>query len=108
VLDFCRHERILLTAYSPLAQGKVAEDPTLQAIGRKYGKLPSQVTLRWLVQQENVAAIPKASTPKHQRNNLEVFDFELSREEMNRIFALNRNERLINPSPGPTWDECVV
>jgi len=105
VLDFCRRERIMLTAYSPLAQGKVKEDSTLQAIGQKYGKLPSQVALRWLVQQENVAAIPKASTPEHQRNNLEVFDFELSPEEMNRIFALNRNERLINPNPGPAWDQ---
>jgi 2,5-diketo-D-gluconate reductase B len=105
VLEMCRQENILLTAYSPLAHGKVQTDPTLQKIAEKYGKLPSQVALRWLVQQPNVAAIPKAAAPEHQRSNLAVFDFELNEEEMNLIFALDRNERLINPHPGPEWDQ---
>jgi len=104
VLEMCRSENILVTAYSPLAHGKVQQEETLRQIGEKYGKLPAQVALRWLVQQDKVAAIPKASQPEHQRSNFEIFDFALSTDDMARIFALNRNERLINPIPGPQWD----
>lgn len=80
----------LLTAYSPIARGRVASDPALAEIGEKYDKTPVQVTLRWLVQQEKVAAIPKASSEERLRSNLDISDFELSGEEMDRIFALAR------------------
>ncbi len=80
----------LLTAYSPIAKGRVTSDPTLKEIGEKYNKTPVQVTLRWLVQQENVAAIPKASSEERLRSNLDIFDFELSSEEMERILELRR------------------
>jgi diketogulonate reductase-like aldo/keto reductase len=60
-------------------------DATLARIGDRYGKTAPQVALRWLVQQDNVITIPKASSPAHLRENLDVFDFELSDAEMRTI-----------------------
>lgn len=80
----------LLTAYSPVAKGRLRDEATLAEIGDSHSKTPSQVALRWLVQQEKVAAIPKAQSREHQESNLDVFDFELSEEEMNRISGLGR------------------
>ncbi|EMA20282.1 aldo/keto reductase [Haloarcula amylolytica] len=85
LLDYCRIHDVLLTAYSPLARGGVLDDPALVQIGNKYGKSPAQVALRWLVQQEGVAAIPKASSRDHLEANMAVFDFELTDAEMERI-----------------------
>ena len=85
LLDYCRIHDVLLTAYSPLARGGVLDDPALVQIGNKYGKSPAQVALRWLVQQDGVAAIPKASSREHLEANMAVFDFELTDAEMERI-----------------------
>jgi diketogulonate reductase-like aldo/keto reductase len=78
-----------ITAWSPLAQGKVAEDPVLIAIGQAHGKTPGQVTLRWLIQQ-GVIAIPRTKTPARIAENFDVLDFELSDVEMASVFALAR------------------
>lgn len=78
----------MLTAYSPLDRGGVLEDPVLSEIGERYGKNTVQVSLRWLLQQ-GVAAIPKASDKEHRESNFDVFDFTLSDEEMQAIFALS-------------------
>jgi len=94
----------MLTAYSPIARGKVMDDEVLGDIGTAHGKSPVQVTLRWLVQQDRVVAIPKAGSEKNRVSNLEIFDFELSDEEMARIFALERRERMVAPDDGPVWD----
>ena len=80
----------LLTAYSPVAKGRLRDDATLAEIGESHGKTPSQVALRWLIQQEKVCAIPKAKSREHQESNLDVFDFELSEGEMGRISDLGR------------------
>lgn len=88
LLKQAREMDCLLTAYSPVAKGRVLNDKTLQEIGEAYGKTPAQVALRWLIQQEKVVAIPKAASEDHLRSNLNIFDFELSDEEMERIFAL--------------------
>jgi 2,5-diketo-D-gluconate reductase B len=80
----------LLTAYSPLGKARVLNNATLQEIGDAHGKTSAQVALRWLIQQEKVAAIPKAAREDHLRSNLEIFDFELSDEEMERVFTLHR------------------
>lgn len=103
LLEICRDRRLLLTAYAPLARGAVLEDPVLQEIGRRHDKSPAQVALRWLLQQDRVAAIPKAARPEHRRSNFDVFDFELSIEEMKRIHGLERGERLIDPNFAPEW-----
>jgi diketogulonate reductase-like aldo/keto reductase len=77
----------MLTAYSPL-RGKSAGDPTMEAVAKAHGKTPQQVALRWLLQQPNVAPIPRSSSPQHRRSNFDVFDFELTDAEMSQIFAL--------------------
>ena len=78
-----------ITAWSPLAQGKVAEDPVLIGIGETHGKTPGQVTLRWLIQQ-GVIAIPRTKTPARIAENFDILDFELSDADMAAIFALAR------------------
>lgn len=88
LLEFCVENDVVLTAYSPLDVGRVRGNEVLREIGRRYGKAEAQVALRWLVQQPRVVAIPKASSREHQRQNLDVFDFELSGGEMARIFEL--------------------
>ncbi len=85
MLEYCQENDILLTAHTPLALGKVAGDETLSEIGERYHRSPAQVTLRWLIQQENVAAIPKASRKSHLRENIDIFDFKLTEREMERI-----------------------
>lgn len=85
LLDYCRVHDILLTAYSPLARGAVLDDPILERIGRGYDKSPAQVALRWLLQQDGVVTIPKATSREHIEANLDVFDFELSDAELREI-----------------------
>ena len=104
LLEQARAQDYLLTAYSPIAQGQVTDDPVLQEIGEAYGKSAVQVTLRWLVQQDHMAAIPKSASEKNRVSNLDIFDFELSDDEMAQIFGLARGERLIAPKDGPDWD----
>lgn len=94
-----------LTAYCPLAQGRVFSDATLKRIGETYGKNAGQVALRWLLQQGDVIAIPRSTKPEHVTSNLDVFDFELTREHMNEITALqSAGGRIVSPSFAPEWD----
>jgi 2,5-diketo-D-gluconate reductase B len=104
LLTQARELDYLLTAYSPVARGKVLDDPTLQEIGEAHGKTPGQVALRWLVQQDRVAAIPKAASAENRERNLRIFDFALSEEEMARVAALDRGERLVDPGDGRDWE----
>ncbi len=78
----------LLTAYSPLDKGELIDNDTLAEIGEAHGKSAAQVALRWLIQQPNVCTIPRSSSTKHRQSNFDVFDFELSDEEMSRISGL--------------------
>jgi diketogulonate reductase-like aldo/keto reductase len=84
-LEYCRRNDVLLTAYSPLDRGRLARSRRLKAVGDRHGKTAAQVALRWCVQQEKVVAIPKASSPERQRENLEVFDFELTEEDLTAL-----------------------
>ncbi|WP_017571432.1 aldo/keto reductase [Nocardiopsis halotolerans] len=89
---------LLTEAWSPLGQGgELLGDPELTAIGERHGKSVAQVVLRWHLQLGNVV-IPKSVTPSRIRENIDVFDFELSAEEMDRIGALDRGGR-IGPDP---------
>jgi 2,5-diketo-D-gluconate reductase B len=90
LLEQAKEMDYLLTAYSPIAKGAVLNDRTLLEIGEAHGKTPAQVALRWLIQQVKVAAIPKATSEEHLKGNVDVFDFELSDEEMERISGLRR------------------
>lgn len=104
LLDYAIEKDIMITAYSPLAQGRVMEDGHLREIAESYGKTPAQIALRWLIEQENVVAIPKASSKEHLESNIDIFDFQLSDEDFDRIDQLEKSERLVNPSFAPQWD----
>ncbi len=88
---------IATEAWSPLAQGAVLGDPTLAEIAARHGRTPAQVTLRWHLQLGNVV-IPKSETPARIRENFDLFDFELSADEMAAIGGLDAGER-IGPDP---------
>jgi 2,5-diketo-D-gluconate reductase B len=95
---------IPLVAYCPLAQGRAASDPTLTAIGRKHGATAAQVALKWLLDQEGVAAIPKASRAESQKANLDALKVELDDEDRKAIAALPKDRRCVNPGFAPAWD----
>lgn len=131
VLECVRDLGMILTAYSPLATGSIPAERSdrgtlhrlrwwakrlkrgrlpwtdpLEAAAERHGKTVAQVTLRWVIQQEAVCAIPRTSDPDHLRENLEVLDFELSPAEMDAISRLSLpNGRVLDP-PGlaPEWD----
>jgi 2,5-diketo-D-gluconate reductase B len=104
LLDYAIENDILLTAYSPLAQGKVSDNETIVEIAENHGKNPSQIALRWLIEQENVNVIPKSSSQKHLEQNFDIFDFELSDDEFMQIDDLEKSTRLVNPSFAPDWE----
>jgi diketogulonate reductase-like aldo/keto reductase len=84
-------------AWSPIAQGAALDDPTIATIAAHHERTPAQVVLRWHLQLGNVV-IPKSVTPARIRENFEVFDFELSEDDMATIGRLDRGER-IGPDP---------
>lgn len=94
----------LLTAYAPLAQGEVMSDDTLAEIAEAHDATPAQVALRWLIAQDHVCAIPKASSTERIESNLAALELELSDDELRRIDGLERGERLIDPSFAPDWE----
>jgi 2,5-diketo-D-gluconate reductase B len=97
---------MMLTAYAPVARGRVFDDKTITAIGRKYGKSAAQVTLRWLLDQKNVAAVPKAARRLHAAANIDIFDFTLAAEDRAAIDALAEGERLVEwGGYAPEWDQ---
>jgi diketogulonate reductase-like aldo/keto reductase len=105
VLATAREEDLVLMAYSPLARGAVSTDPVLLDIASAHGKNPAQIALRWLIEQDHVATIPKSASPEMRRSNFDIFDFELSSEDTERINALARGLRLVNPDIAPKWDD---
>jgi 2,5-diketo-D-gluconate reductase B len=80
----------IITAYSPLGRGGIVNDKNLASIGSKYGKTASQVTLRWLIQLGNVSVIPKARSEQHLRENIDIFDFELTPEDDEAIRQMSK------------------
>ncbi|MFD3003753.1 aldo/keto reductase [Pontibacter toksunensis] len=103
--NYLRNHDLALTAYSPIAHGKVMGNETLKQIGEKYNKNEVQITLRWLIQQDGVLAIPRSSKENHMQSNFNVFDFELTQDEVQQITQLTQaNNRLIDPGFAPDWD----
>jgi diketogulonate reductase-like aldo/keto reductase len=91
-------------AYSPVARGRIKGDATLARIGQAHGKTAAQVCLRWLVQQ-NVSAIPRTSRIERLSENIDIFDFALSDEEMREIFGMaSAKGRLTDFGFAPKWD----
>jgi 2,5-diketo-D-gluconate reductase A len=92
VRAFCAKHQIAIEAWSPIAQGKVLDDPTIGVIASKTGKSPAQVVLRWHIERGDII-FPKSVTPARIKENIDIFDFELSGEDVEAISALNKDQR---------------
>lgn len=103
VVAFCREHGLHLTAYMPLAYGKVMQEPVLQRIAAQHGVTPAQLTLDWL-RQQGFAVIPSSTKRANLEANLNVPPLALSEEEQQAIAGLDRGERLANPDFAPCWD----
>lgn len=104
LLDQARRHGMMLTAYSPLAQGKALAAAAVIEIARRLDRDPAQILLRWLLQQDRVAAIPRSSRPAHIRTNLRIFDFELDASAVEVLSGLGtRDGRIIDPEWAPAW-----
>jgi len=104
LLNYARQHDLALTAYTPLARNKVSQLPAIQQIAAKHDVLPTQVALKWLLDQPNVAAIPKASSEANQLANLSALDVQLDDEDRALIASLSKRERLVSPEFAPMWD----
>ena len=104
LLAACRAQGVALAAYAPLAQGRLAEHEELAAIAHKHGATPAQVALRWLLDQDGVAAIPKAERPETQAANLDALRIVLDDTDRAVIAMLPKGRRFVNPGWAPTWD----
>ena len=107
MLDYLRSKGIPLTAYAPLAQGRAANDATLAAIGRKHGATAAQVAIAWLLDQDGVIAIPKASRLESQKANLDALDISLDDEDRSAIAALPKDQRFVRPPFAPNWNAVL-
>ena len=95
---------IPLVAYCPLAQGRAASNETLMAIGKKHNASAAQVALKWLLDQDGVAAIPKASREESQKANLGALKVKLDDDDRKAIAALPKDQRFVKPGFSPIWD----
>lgn len=104
MITACKRLGMAMVAYSPIARGGLGDNDTLERVGRAHGKSAAQVALRWLIQQ-NIVAIPRTSRVERLAENIAVFDFELSGDEMAAITALgDASGRIVNPAFAPQWD----
>jgi 2,5-diketo-D-gluconate reductase A len=97
VRQFCADHQIAIEAWSPIAQGKVLDDPTIGEIAQRVGKSAAQVVLRWHIERGDIV-FPKSVTPERIEQNIDIFDFELSGADVEAITALDKGERT-GPDP---------
>ena len=93
-LEWCRKKNCVLQSYTPLVRGKKFNDPAVSKLAAKYNKTPAQIILRWNIQL-GVSTIPKSGNPKRIEENFNIFDFQLSQEDMNLMGNLNENFRVV-------------
>ena len=103
VAAFAREMGIHLTAYMPLAYGKVIDDPVIGSIAARHAATPAQVTLAWLL-SKGYAVIPSSTKRANLASNLAATELVLTQDDMRAIDALDRNERLVSPEFAPGWD----
>lgn len=108
VLEAARATGMSVTAYYAMADGKVPNEPLLKDIGARHNKTAAQVVLRWLIQQKDVITLSKTATESRLRENFDIFDFDLSSDEMAAIHKLARpNGRIVSPGGlAPDWDRA--
>jgi len=85
---------VIPVAYCPICRGDVAKDSVIIELSEKYNKTPAQVTLRWVIQQQSVA-IPKSAKKRRLKENIDIYDFEIDDQDMDRIHSLARGQRLV-------------
>ncbi|WRS27551.1 aldo/keto reductase [Oscillospiraceae bacterium MB08-C2-2] len=90
--SYCESRGIVITAHSPFMEGRIRNLPLIGELAKKYGKTPAQIALRWILQR-GVIAIPKSITPQRMKENTQLYDFQLSAADMERIAALETGER---------------
>ena len=104
VLAACKRHGVAFTSYSPLGRGDLVSNATVMEIAKKLGRTPTQIILRWHLQQ-GIAAIPRSTTPAHIAENFAIVDFELGPDDMKRLSALRKADgRLVTPEFAPDWD----
>ena len=96
LLEFCKKHDIVLVAYSPLARGRAIKDKTIRELAEKYGKNPAQISLRWIL-QKGAIPIPKASSEEHLRENIDIFDWKLSKKDEEKIDSMGIEKRIVDP-----------
>ncbi|HEY5650410.1 MAG TPA: aldo/keto reductase [Acidimicrobiia bacterium] len=106
VLAACARHGLTVTCYAPIARGRLLDDPVIGEIASVHGKTAAQVALRWLVQQPGIAVVPRALEFGEIEEDIDLFDFQLGDDEMERIGALrDKNIRVVDPEARrPTWD----
>ena len=104
IISYCENKNIQVVAWGPLSRGKVFSEPIMIELANKYNKDIGQIILRWHI-QNNIVPIPKSSNPKRIKSNIDVFNFELSKEDMIKIDSLNNNEFISTCPDGTTYFE---
>jgi diketogulonate reductase-like aldo/keto reductase len=105
VFSVCAKHGISITSYCPLGRAAVFDDPVIAEIARRKGRTPAQIVLRWQIQQPLNIAIPKSADPQRIAENIDIFDFALTAEEMGRISRLARpSGRILEPSVPLEWE----
>lgn len=104
---FLNNHHILLEAYSPLARGDVFNNDIIKQIASNHGITPAQVSLAWILSDNNHIAIPKTSNPKHLQGNLDAINVQLSADELEKISSLARSNgrKIEHPDYTPQWDD---
>ena len=107
IIAACGRHGLLVTCHVPLARGTVLKNPVIRNVAKSHGKTAAQGALKWLVQQPDMVVVPRAREYSEIKENIDIFDFELSENEMNQISGLrDRNHRIVDPTVRrPVWDE---
>ena len=106
LLAACARHDVIVTCYAPVARGRLLGDPVIGEIASAHGRSPAQIALRWLVQQPQVAVVPRALEFDEIEEDIDIFDFELGEQDMERIGALRSHGlRVVDPEARrPVWD----
>jgi diketogulonate reductase-like aldo/keto reductase len=106
VIAACRKHSMLVTCHAPLARGEMLKNPMIQKIARAHAKTAAQVALKWLIQQPDVSVVPRGLEFSEIEENIDIFDFELSQDDMKQISALrDKNVRIVKgKGRHPVWD----
>lgn len=104
LVEHCQSKGLEVTAYMPLAVGKVMDDPVLKRIAQAHDASPAQIALAWIAARD-IIVIPSSTKPANQKSNLKAMNIHLSDDEIEQINRLDRGDRQANPSFAPRWDE---